>query len=114
MITDLRIALVNRACAATKDTRAQSIGKALGLDAGPAWIIARLEEQPHGLTRYGIRQRLPRTDNAILRSGPAIGPIMSDIRDTLGHDAVFTDLDGYRLTPLGRIRIRIALGEPVV
>ena len=30
------------------------------------------------------------------------------------HAELFGDLDGYRLTALGRIRIRVALKEPVI
>ena len=114
MIIDLRSAILNRACAALADPRAQAIEGALGLQAGAAWIVARLEEQPQGMTRFAIRRRLPRSDLAILRNVRAIGPMMTEIRDTLGADAILTELDGYRLTALGRIRIRVALKEPVI
>lgn len=114
MIIDLRTAIVDRACAALEDERAEAIGKAFGLSAGAAWIVARLEDQPQALTRYAIRKRLPRSDLAILRNVGAIGPLMTQIRDRMGADTVFTNLDGYRLTPLGRIRIRNALKERVL
>lgn len=114
MIIDLRTAIVDRACAALEDERAEAIGKAFGLSAGAAWIVARLEEQPQALTRYAIRKRLPRSDLAILRNVGAIGPLVTQIRDKMGGDAMLTDLDGHRLTPIGRIRIRVALKEPVL
>lgn len=114
MIVDLRTAIVDRACAALDDVRAVAIGQAFDLSAGAAWIAAQLEEEPRALTRYSIRTRLPRSDLAVLRTVGAIGPLMSQIRDKIGGDAVFTDLDGYRLTALGRIRIRVALKEPVI
>ena len=114
MIIDLRTAILNRACAALEDPRAQAIEGAFGLQAGAAWIVARLEEQPQGLTRFAIRRRLPRSDLAILRNVRAVGPMMTEIRDALGADAILTELDGYRLTALGRIRIRVALKEPIL
>jgi hypothetical protein len=114
MIIDLRTAIVDRACATLEDVRAVAIGEAFGLSAGAAWIVARLEEEPRTLTRYAIRKRLPRSDLAILRHVGAVAPLMSQIRDKMGGDSVFTDPDGYRLTPLGRIRIRSALREPVL
>ena len=114
MILDLRTAIVDRACAALDDVRAVAIGEAFGLSAGAAWIAARLEEERQPLTRYTIRKRLPRSDLAILRNVGAIGPLMAQIREKIGGDAVFSDRDGYRLTPLGRVRIRLALGEPVL
>ena len=114
MILDLRTTIVDRACAALDDVRAVAIGEAFGLSAGAAWIAARLEEERQPLTRYTIRKRLPRSDLAILRNVGAIGPLMAQIRDKIGGDAVFSDQDGYRLTPLGRVRIRLALGEPVL
>lgn len=114
MIIDLRTAILNRACAALEDRRAQAIEGAFGLQPGPAWIVARLEEQPYGLTRFAIRRRLPRSDLAVLRNVRAIAPMMNEIRDSLGADAILTEQDGYRLTALGRIRIRVALKEPVL
>lgn len=114
MIIDLQTAMMNRACAALEDGRATAIGEAFGLDAAAAWIVARLEEQPQVLTRFAIRRRLPRPDLAILRNVQALGPLMVEIRDALGAEAILTEPDGYRLTPLGRIRIRIALKEPVL
>jgi hypothetical protein len=114
VIIDLRTAIVNRACAALKDVRAEAIADAFGLQAGAAWILARMEEEPQVLTRFAIRRRLPRSDLAILRNVRAIGPMVAEIRDSLGGDAILTDLDGYRLTALGRIRIRVALKEPVI
>lgn len=114
MIVDLRTAIVDRACAALEDERALAIGEAFDLTAGAAWIVARLEEKHQALTRFAIRKRLPRSDLAILRNVGAIGPLVTQIRDKMGGDALFTDLDGHRLTPLGRIRIRVALKEPVI
>lgn len=114
MILDLRTAIVDRACAALHDMRAVAIGEAFGLSAGAAWIVARLEEEPRALTRYTIRKRLPRSDLAILRHVGAIDPLVNQIRDKIGGDAVFTDTDGYRLTPLGRLRIRVALKERTI
>lgn len=105
---------MNRACAAIEDRRAEAIAGAFGLPAGAAWIVARLEEQPYGLTRFAIRRRMPRSDLAILRNVRAIGPMMNEIRQSLGADAILTELDGYRLTALGRIRIRVALREPLI
>ncbi|MNY42185.1 hypothetical protein D3C86_1770500 [compost metagenome] len=105
---------MDRACASLEDVRAGAISEAFGLSPGAAWIVARLEEQPQALTRFAIRKRLPRSDLAILRNVGAIGPLMTQIRDKMGGDALLTDLDGHRLTPLGRIRIRTALREPVI
>ncbi|MNJ44880.1 hypothetical protein D3C77_399500 [compost metagenome] len=114
MIIDLPTALINRACAALEDPRAIAIAQALDLPAGAAWILARMEEEPQALARTAVRRRLPRSDLAILRGSLAIGPILNAIRDTLGADAILTEPDGYRLTPLGRVRIRLALGEAVL
>lgn len=114
MILDLRTAIVDRACAALHDVRAVAIGETFGLSAGAAWIVARLEEEPRALTRYTIRKRLPRSDLSILRNVGAIDPLMAQIRSKIGGDAILTDPEGYRLTPLGRIRIRVALKEPVI
>lgn len=114
MIIDLRTAILNRACAALADPRAQALEGALGMQSGAAWILARLEEQPQGMTRFAIRKRLPRSGLSILRNVRAIGPMMDEIRDSLGADAILTEVDGFRLTALGRIRIRVALKEPVL
>lgn len=114
MIIDLRTAIVNRACAALADPRALAIGQAFGLSAGAAWIVTRLEEEPTGLSRVAIRRRLPKSKLAILRNIQAIGPLIDQIRDRVGPDAILTDTDGYRLTPLGRIQIRKALKEPLL
>lgn len=114
MIIDLRTAIMNRACAALEDRRAEAIARAFGLPMSASWILARLEEEPQGLTRFAVRRRLPRSDLAVLRNVRAIGPMMTEIRDTLGADAILTEPDGYRLTALGRIRIRVALKEPVI
>lgn len=114
MIIDLRMAMMNRACAALEDVRADAIGQAFALQPAAAWIVARMEEQPQVLTRFAIRRRLHRPSLALLRNVQALGPLMVEIRDALGADAILTEPDGYRLTPLGRIRIRIALKEPVL
>lgn len=95
MIIDLRTAMMNRACAALGDVRADAIGQAFALQPAAAWVVARLEQQPQVLTRPDIR-------------------LMVQIRDAMGADAILTEPDGYRLTPLGRIRIRNALKEPVL
>ncbi|MBK1969417.1 hypothetical protein JIX58_07090 [Brevundimonas diminuta] len=114
MIIDLRRAIMNRACAALGDPRAAALGRAFRLQPGAAWILARMEEEPAALTRSAI-QRRPRSKFAILRHVQATGPLIEEIAQALGgRDAILTEPEGYRLTPLGRIRIRKALKEPII
>jgi len=113
VIIDLRRAIMNRACAALGDPRAAALGRTFYLQPGAAWILARMEEEPAALTRSAI-QRRPRSRFAILRHVQATGPLIEEIAQALGRDAILTESDGYRLTPLGRIRIRKALKEPVL
>ena len=114
MIIGLRRAIMNRACAALEDARAAAIAEAFDLQPGAAWILARMEEEPAALSRSAIRRYRPRSDLAVLRRLPAIGPLIEEIAQALGADALLTEPGGYRLTPLGRIRIRKALKEPVL
>lgn len=114
MIIELRTAIVDRACAGMEDLRATALGNAFKMSAGAAWILTRLEEEAQGISRFSIRKRLPRSDLALLRHAGAIGPLINQIREKVGGDAIYTDADGYRLTPLGRVRIRAALKEPII
>ncbi|HBY42780.1 hypothetical protein [Brevundimonas sp.] len=114
MIIDLRRAIMNRACAALGDPRAAALGRAFYLQPGAAWILARMEEEPAALSRSAIRRYRPRSDLTILRHVQAIGPLIEEIAQALGRDSILTEAGGYRLTPLGRIRIRKALKEPLL
>ncbi|MFI8682278.1 hypothetical protein ACIGFJ_07940 [Brevundimonas diminuta] len=111
MIIDLRRAIMNRACAALGDPRAAALGQAFALQPGAAWVLARMEERRGTLFRSAIRLR---GNKAILRHVQAIAPLIEEIAQALGRDAILTELGGYRLTPLGRIRIRKALKEPII
>lgn len=113
MIIDLRRVIMNRACAALGDPRAAALGQAFYLQPGAAWILARMEEEPAALSRSAIRRR-PRSKFVILRHVQATGSLIEEIAQALGRDAILTEPDGYRLTPLGRIRIRKALKEPII
>lgn len=101
----LRYEIADRACAAIEDARARTIQAALSLSSAAAWTLAQMEADRNGIE---------------LASHPFFWPselrirLINQIHEAIGNDSTLTENGLIRLTPLGRIRIRNAMGEPVL
>ena len=77
-----------------------------------AWMIQALHQARPVLTRDYVLQHLPRADQVVALHPKTPAIYMVDVRAALGADAVLTvPGHGWRLTPLGRLRVRRAFGE---
>ena len=114
MLIFLRQELADRACAAIEDTRAITIQAALALSPAAAWMLARMEADRDGVDAKDF----PHDDAFIklpfLRKSPLMTRLINQIHDAIGTDSTLTENGLIRLTPLGRLRIRNTVGEPVL
>lgn len=86
---------------------------AFALPAGPAWLLSRLAAADGLLvTRDALLQGVPDTDRPRDRSPRTLDGWAADLRAGLGAECLETVPGrGWRVTPLGRLKIRRALGE---
>lgn len=103
-VVNLRHEIADRACAAIEDARAITLQAALSLLPAAAWTVAQMEADRNGIE---------------LANHPFFGPselrdhLVNQIHDAIGTDSTLTENGLISLTPLGRLRIRNAMGEPV-
>lgn len=101
----LRYEIADRACAAIEDARAITLQAALSLSPAAAWTLAQMEADRNGIE---------------LASHPFFWPsdlrirLINQIHEAIGTDSTLTENGLIRLTPLGRMRIRNSVGEPVM
>lgn len=85
---------------------------AFDLTPGQAWLLQELFRASGLLSSTAVRLRAPRTDHVVEMHPKTPYVFMHRIRESLGADAIETVRGhGWRLTPLGRLRVRKALGE---
>ena len=96
--------------------RVQCLRKAFGLPPGPTWLLSRLVAADGRLFRRdALIDYLPATDDARDRDDRLIDVYMVRIRKAVGHDGIETAHGiGWRLTPLGRLRVKRAIGQEAV
>lgn len=84
---------------------------AFGMPPGPTWLLSRLIAADGRLVpRASLLDAIPSSDRSVERTVKAVDVYMVKIRRVLGFDAIETVwAQGYRLTPLGRLRTRMAI-----
>lgn len=85
------------------------------LQPGPAWLLSRLAAADGRLfKKEALVDYLPSNDAVHERADKIIDVQMCKVRKAIGHDGIETVHGvGWRLTPLGRLRVRRALGVEV-
>jgi hypothetical protein len=96
------------------DPKAAILAKAYTLDDGAAWLLARMTEAQGELDRNDVAWMLVRNIYMLKRVGLELDQVADQIRTAIGSDAMATTATGWRLSPLGRLRTRRALGEDLV
>lgn len=96
-----------------RDQRAAQLADAFSLSNGAAWLLGRIEAGQDELTRKDAAWMLLATLFTVRRSSRDLDQLADQIRDAIGGDGMFTSSTGWSLTPLGRLRIRRALGEEI-
>lgn len=93
--------------------RIVALRRAFGMPAGPTWLLSRLVAADGRIFRRdALIDHLPAADAAEDRSEKIVDVYMVRIRKVLGADAVETEWGvGWRLTPLGRLRVKLALEQ---
>lgn len=93
--------------------RLSLLRKAFGLPPGPAWLLSRLVAADGRLFRRdALMDYLPANDEVHDRSDKVIDVYLCRIRKALGADGIETERGiGWRLTPLGRLRVKQAMKE---
>jgi hypothetical protein len=104
-VVNLRHEIADRACAACENARAITLQAALSLSPAAAWTVARMEAD-----RNGIEQE----NHPFFWPSELRDHLINQIHDAIGTDSTLSENGLIRLTPLGRIRIRTAIGEPVL
>lgn len=92
--------------------RTDQLRQAFDLPPGPAWLLSRLAAADGRLfKREALVDYLPPNDAAHDRTDKIVDVHMVKVRRAIGADAIETVHGiGWRLTPLGRYRVRRALG----
>lgn len=111
MLIDMREAMANRACAAIDNIRALEIQHALQLSPAAAWVLAKMETDRAGVPADEIHYESQTEQHPFFRKGDLINRLVSQIHDRIGGDSTLTEDGIVRLTPLGRLRVRRAIGE---
>lgn len=114
MLINLRQELADRACAAIEDARAITIQAALALSPAAAWMLARMEADRDGVDAKAFRFDSILENYPFFRQSELMTRLIKQIHDAIGTDSTLTENGLIRLTPLGRLRIRNAVGEPVL
>lgn len=93
--------------------RQLTLKKAFSLPGGPAWLLSRLAAADGRLLRKeALIDHLPANDSAHERQDKLVDVHMCRLRKAIGADAIETVWGvGWRLTPVGRLRVKRALEE---
>lgn len=93
--------------------RQLTLRKAFALPRGPAWLLSRLAAADGRLIRKeALIDHLPANDDAHDRQDKLVDVHMCKLRKAIGPDAIETVWGvGWRLTPLGRLRVKSALAQ---
>ncbi|PZU62190.1 MAG: hypothetical protein DI552_00360 [Brevundimonas sp.] len=90
----------------------EDLQAALGVQPRIAWMIQALHQARTVLTRDFVLEHMPRVDQVVSLHPKTPAIYMVDVRAALGADSILTVPGrGWRLTPLGRLRVKRALGE---
>ena len=114
MLIARRQSIADRACAAIEDVRASSIESALNLSPAASWMLARMEEDRAGVDAANFRFDTLRHSLPFFRLSDLTHRLIRQIHDAIGQDSTLTENGLIRLTPLGRLRIRMALNERIL
>lgn len=114
MLIVLREEMADRACAAIKDVRALSIQTALGTSPAASWMLAQMEADRHGIDAKDFRFDTILENYPFFRQSDLMARLVKQIHDAIGTDSTLTENGLIGLTPLGRLRIRNSIGEPVM
>lgn len=114
MLIARRLGIADRACAALEDTRSINFQIVMDLSPAAAWMLARMEADRGGVDGQDfpydtLVQNLP-----FFRKSDLVSRLTKQIHEAIGLDSTFTENGMIRLTPLGRMRIRKAMGEPIL
>lgn len=114
MMLSRRLAFADRACAAIEDTRAIHLQLALDLSPAAAWMLAKMEADREGVDARDFPYDIILVNLPFFRQSDLITRLVEQIHTAIGPDSTLSDMGLIRLTPLGRLRIRTKLGEPVI
>ena len=109
-----RLAFADRACAAIEDTRAIHLQLALDLSPAAAWMLAQMEADRKGISARDFPYDVTLANMPFFKQSDLITRLVEQIHTAIGPDSTHTENGLIRLTPLGRLRIKSSLGEPVL
>ena len=110
MLIDMHEAIADRACAAIDNLRALELKMQFQLTPAAAWVLAMLEADRSGLSADDIHHESQTERHPFFRKEDLMQRLIAQIQDRLGKDATLTEQGVVKLTPLGRLRTRSALG----
>lgn len=114
MLIAQRQDIADRACAAIEDVRSVTIQSALDISPAAAWLLTRMEATPDGVDAGDFRFDCITQNYSFFRQPELMSRLVAQLHERLGGDSTFTDNGTIRLTPLGRLRIRLALNERMI
>ncbi len=92
----------------------EDLQAAFGVQPRIAWMMQALHRARGLLARDFVLEHMPRVDRVVVLHPHTPDVYMHGVRAALGSDAIQTMRgEGWRLTPLGRLRIMRALGEEI-
>ena len=114
MLISRRQGIADRACAAMKDARAINLEQVLNLSPAAAWMLAKMEEDREGVDASDFPYDTMAQNLPFFRQSDLVARLTQQIHTAIGPDSTHTDNGLIRLTPLGRLRIKSSLGEPLL
>lgn len=105
--------IADRICPSIDNIRALEIQSALNLSASAAWVLVQMEANRSGVDADKIHYESPTERHPFFRKADLMERLISQIHNCLGKDATLTEHRTIKLTPMGRLRIKKALGEVV-
>lgn len=114
MLIDMREAMANRACSAIENMRALEIQQALQLSPSAAWVLAQMEADRSGVDAETMHNESAAERLPFFRNQALMKRLIDQIQSALGKDATLTENRIIALTPLGRLRLKKALGEGIL
>lgn len=110
-VIQMQEAIADRACAAIDNLRALELQAGLKLSPAAAWVVAMMEDDRAGVSTDDIHHESHTERHPFFRKSDLMKSIVAQIHERIGGDSTLTESGVIRLTPLGRLRIRLAMGE---
>jgi len=111
MRVDLRSPI---ACGPIVDHRALELQTALNLSPSAAWVLAQMEADRSGIDAETMHYQSAAERLPVIRDQGQMKRLIGQIQSALGKDATLTENRIIALTPLGRLRLKKALGEVIL